>query len=220
MDLESCLVSLTSDVEPKLVSAVITGPHEASVSEPVILDASSSTADIVRWVYPKELKPDIDKCGTRLLFVPQEQGKVTFSLVAIKFVPTIEVSLATHDIVVGSPGGEIPAPVPVPGLVSFVAETTAELNDEPTVKSLINHLEKAVAHIKTSNNLDVAKAVLRLAVEVALSERKGDSTRVDWLNGWRRPVDAKIQEINPGNVVSYASCIEQVITGLRSTISV
>jgi len=210
-------------VEINSVKAVVTGPTTALAGTPVILDAVASKADMVRWVLPPRLDINVDKCDSRLFFVPAEEGQISFILVAVRFNPNITVDAVVHTVTVrldGEDDDDRPTlPVPIPVLADFVEKTARELNDRNTAKNLADNLEKALVHIKTSSTLAVAKAVTRIAVEGALSQRRGDSSRVDWLNGWRRPVDAKIQEINPDNIASYAACIEQVIIGLRSSIS-
>lgn len=114
-------------------------------------------------------------------------------------------------------------PVPVPvleGLTKLSAESAARLNDSPTAKALAAAIRSTDAELEAMCSrgqcpgLNAAKAAMVAAIERTLLLRGDASRRVNWLDGWRVPINQRLQDINPADVPTYRAAMRAVATGL------
>lgn len=118
-----------------------------------------------------------------------------------------------------------PEPVPVPvldGLRKLSAESAARLNDSPTAKALAAAIRSTDAELEAMcargqcPGLPAAKSAMVAAIEQTLLLRPGKSRMVNWLDGWRVPINQRLSEINAVDVPTYRAAMRAVAEGLSS----
>lgn len=233
------LVVLLSATSLADVAAVIDGPKLASPGDLVVLDGSQSVGDGHRWVIPDGLQTLA--CGNvgpgQLAFASGKAGAYTFGLIvadkeaSIDYVThtvTIAGSLPTPepvpDPVPDQPEEpEQPGPTPVPGLEQLEklsAERSAALADPETAKGLaeiIRNTDRAIEQMCAGGQcpgLSATKAMMVAAIEQRLAARRGASLQVNWLDGWRVPVNEAINRLNAADVPTYRAMMRAVAAGL------
>ncbi len=212
------------------VKAVITGPAQGNPGDLVVLDGGQSTGDGHRWIIPEGLQTLA--CGTvgpgQVAFASGKAGTYTFGLIvadkeaAIDYVThtvTIKGSLPQPD---PDPIPD-PEPTPVPELKQIETlsmESAAKLADATTAKAIqaaIVGVEKEIDLMCSRGQcpgLETAKAMMVAAIESTLNARSRTSLKVNWLDGWRRPVDAAIKRLNAADVPAYRAIMRAVAAGL------
>jgi hypothetical protein len=213
------------------VKAVIDGPKQSSPGDLIVLDGSKSVGDGHQWVIPEGIQTLA--CGSagpgQLAFASGKAGTYTFALIVADKEAAIDYS--THTVTISGslpdpkPDPDQPGPTPVPELdqlKKLSMETAARLADTVTAKSIGNAILAVEAQIDLMCNrgqrpgLDTAKAMMVSAIENTLNARPRTSLKVNWLDGWRKPIDAEIKRLNPKDVPAYRATMRAVAAGLNS----
>lgn len=126
------------------VAATIQGPANSSPGDLVILDATKSTgADDFEWILPNSNKGFLTfENDTKLVFASGQAGSYTFCLAAAGLDSNgkVQISLATHTVVIGKPG-------PVPDPIDPIEP------DEPDVPEPVDPVEPDGPDIPPAPNL-------------------------------------------------------------------
>jgi hypothetical protein len=223
------------------VKAVIDGPATGNPGDLIVLNGMNSVGDGHRWVIPEGLQTLA--CGTagpgQLAFASGRSGSYTFGLIVADKEAAID--FTTHTVTIAGslpqppptepdqPDLPIPdpdepdQPTPVPGLEQIEKlsrESAARLADADTAKGLADAImatERAIdAMCKAGQcpGLAATKAMMVAAIERRLSERHGRSLSVNWLDGWRKPINEAINRLNAVDVPSYRAIMRAVAVGL------
>lgn len=214
------------------VTAVINGPTEARVGDLVVLSGRDSVGDNLKWVQPQKIQTLLCGDGKDLAFATGTPG--TYSFILIVADKQADIDYVQHVVVVKGgainpvpdpkpePNPEEPTPVPpsLDELAKISQESAARLNDPTTAKGLADTIKLTIEQLESRceagqcPGLDECKRVLVAAIEARLLLRQGASRGVDWLNGWRVPVNAKLKEINAADVPTYLTAMRAVALGL------
>ena len=95
-------------------------------------------------------------------------------------------------------------------LAKLSADLARQIDDRPTQVALA----KTLAVRLWATDLETAKSEVQSRIKEVLLAREGDSLQKDWLNGWRRPVQAEIAKIDELTFAAYELAIKQVAMGL------
>lgn len=209
------------------VKAVIDGPKQSNPGDLIVLDGSKSVGDGHRWVIPEGIQTLA--CGQagpgQLAFASGKGGTYTFGLIVADKEAAID--FVTHTVTIS---GALPDPIPEPGptpvpeldkLQKLSMETAARLADANTAKAIaaaILAVDQQIDSMCASGQcpgLDIAKAMMVGGIENALNARPRTSLRVNWLDGWRKPIDSAIKSLNPKDVPSYRATMRAVASGLN-----
>lgn len=128
-------------------------------------------------------------------------------------------------ITITAPGPVEPPPPPPPppisqDLVDISRRAAAALNDRETSAGLATTIRTTIAGIEQQcatgqcPGLDAVKASMVRAIESRLATRTGASRDIDWLNGWRVPINKALQDASTRDVPAYLSAMKAVATGL------
>lgn len=104
---------------------------------------------------------------------------------------------------------------PAPGLESLAVSSSTlagNVDDQPTRMALADALGADL-----EGDLTAMKATVQTAVEDVLLERRGESLKKDWLNGWRRPLSQEMVRLEVQTDDQYREAIRQIVVGLRKT---
>jgi hypothetical protein len=222
------------------VRAIIDGPATGNPGDLIVLNGMNSVGDGHRWVIPEGLQTLA--CGTagpgQLAFASGRAGSYTFGLIVAD--KQAEIDYVTHTVKIGGslpqppptdpdqpdlpiPDPEPEQPTPVPGLEQIEKlsrESAARLADADTAKGLADAImatERAIDAMCKSGQcpgLAATKAMMVAAIERRLSERRGRSLSVNWLDGWRKPINEAINRLNAVDVPSYRAIMRAVAVGL------
>lgn len=221
------LLCSTALAQPK---ANIQGPGEALAGDLVVLSARESVGDGFRWVQPEGVQTLQCGDGMDLAFASGRPGVYTFMLIAADKEAAID--YARHSVVIRAQGTEPAPPVerepekptppapPLQELVELSRNSSKALGDQPTATALAATIRATAGSIQsrcdagTCPGLAEAKRLMVQSIEMTLLARSGNSRNVDWANGWRVPVNAKLQSINTTTVPAYLTAMRAVATGL------
>jgi hypothetical protein len=211
--------------------AVIDGPKSGATGDLIVLDGSQSVGDGHRWVMPTGLQTlgcGADAGPGQIAFASGKPGIYTFQLIVAD--KTAAIDYVMHTVTIGGATGPVepdpvdPTPTPVPELEKLEklsTESASRLADTPTAKAIASAILAVDQHIESMCNsgqcpgLDAAKAMMVGGIENALSARPRTSLRVNWLDGWRKPMDAAIKSLNPKDVPTYRATMRAVASGLN-----
>lgn len=211
------------------VKAVIDGPKQSSPGDLIVLDGSKSVGDGHQWVIPEGIQTLA--CGNagpgQLAFASGKAGTYTFGLIVADKEAAID--FVTHTVTISGtlpdpkPDPDDPIPTPVPELEKLETlsmETAAKLADASTAKALsaaILAVDKQI-EVMCSNGqcpgIDTARAMMVAGIENALNARPRTSLKVNWLDGWRKPMDSAIKSLNTKDVPAYRAAMRAVASGL------
>jgi hypothetical protein len=201
----------------------------------------NSIGDGHRWVIPDGLQTLA--CGTagpgQLAFASGRAGSYTFGLIVADKEAAID--YVTHTVKIGGslpqppptdpdqPDLPIPdpdepdQPTPVPGLEQIEKlsmEKAAALVDSTTAKGLadaIMNTDRAIEQMCAGGQcpgLPAVKQLMVAAIEQRLNARRGASLNVNWLDGWRKPINEAINKLNAVDVPAYRAIMRAVAVGL------
>lgn len=217
--------------------AIIDGPKTGRVGDLIVLDGSQSVGDGFRWIVPEGLQTL--NCGQggpgQLAFASGKAAAYTFTLIAADKEASIDYVTHTVTITGGlqptptpdpepDPVPDDPTPTPVPvleQLEKLSRESAARLADEVTAKGLADAILATDAQIESMcasgqcPGLSAAKQMMVVAIERRLLAREGASRNVNWLDGWRKPINEAISRLNAVDVPSYRAVMRAVASGLR-----
>lgn len=211
------------------VQAVITGPTEARVGDLVVLSGRESSGDNFKWVEPQKIQTMMCGDGKDLAFATGTPGRYQFMLIAAD--KQADIHYAQHTVIVR--GTMVPEPEPTPEpepdlpppdmqeLVKVSRDAAVKLNDAPTARAIATAIQEAVSNIESGcksgacPELEAAKLSVVKAIELALLARTGNSRNIDWMNGWRVPVNAAVTGLAIGDVPSYLAAMRAVAVGLN-----
>jgi hypothetical protein len=114
---------------------------------------------------------------------------------------------------------EIEEPEPAYDLstIAPMAKRLADgLNDQPTREKLATAYESTVYNLTAAEDLESAGDIVKHAVLQVWPTRTGDSLRVDWVNGFQRPLQTEFNRLEIGSIKQYQDSILEVIKGLKS----
>lgn len=216
------------------VNAVIDGPETGNPGDLIVLDGGQSTGDGHRWIIPEGLQTLA--CGSagpgQLAFASGTAGAYTFGLIvadkeaSIDYVThtvTIAGSLPVPDPDPTPDPDPDPTPTPVPELEQIEklsAESAARLADSTTAKSIAEAITLVETEIDAMCSrgqcpgLDATKSMMVAAIERKLLERRGASRSVNWLDGWRKPINEAISRLQITDVPTYRAVMRAVAAGL------
>ena len=219
------------------VQAIIDGPTSGNAGDLVVLDGSKSVGDGWKWLLPDGLQTL--SCGAndtpgQVAFAVGRPGKYTFALILAD--KNAAIDYVSHTVVIGGtlPGPEPdptpdpepdpqPEPTPVPELERLErlsTESAARLADAVTARGLaeaIMSVERQIEAMCAAGQcpgLSAAKAMMVGAIERRLLARTGSSRNVNWIDGWRVPIDTRIKSLNPQDVPTFRAMMRAVAAGL------
>lgn len=210
--------------------ATIKGPTEGRQGDLIVLDGAESVGDGFRWISPEGIQTL--NCGNggpgQLAFASGKAAKFTFTLIAADKEANID--FVTHTVTIGTPAPvpdpnppDDPTPVPsLDALRDLAKERAMGLSDKETAKGLAQAIlavdAKAEELCSTGQcpGLAQLKAMMVAAIEQRLQQRKGSSLLVNWLDGWRKPVNDAIVKLNIVDVPTYRAAMRAVAVGLDS----
>lgn len=216
--------------------AVIEGPTTGRAGDLIVLDGSDSAGDGFRWIVPDGLQTI--NCGGvgpgQLAFASGKAGAYTFTLIAAD--KEAEIDYVTHTVTIaGSVPGPVPVPDPVPDdptptpvpvleqLEKISRDSATGLNDSATAIGLaqaIMAVEAQMEQMCSSGQcpgLGTAKAMMVAAIERRLLAREGVSRNVNWLDGWRKPINEAISKVQANDVPTYRAVMRAVASGLSKS---
>ena len=216
------LLTSAAIAQPK---AVIDGPKTGATGDLIVLDGSQSVGDGHLWVMPANLQTLA--CGDvgpgQIAFASGKAGVYTFSLIVAD--KTAAIDHVTHTVAIGGatePGPVDPPdePTPAPELEKLSYESASRLADATTAKGLADSILAVDAQIEAMcaagqcPGLAQAQAMMVSAIERRLLARTGASRNVDWLNGWRKPINAELAKLTNVDVPKYRAAMRSVAAGL------
>jgi hypothetical protein len=223
------------------VRAVIDGPATGNPGDLIVLNGMNSVGDGHHWVIPEGLQTLA--CGNagpgQLAFASGRAGSYTFGLIVADKEAAID--YVTHTVRIGGslpqppptepdqPDLPIPdpdepeQPTPVPGLEQIEKlsmEKAAALADSTTAKSIAQGILEVDRQIEVMCSrgqrpgLPAVKQMMVATIEGRLLGRRGASLNVNWLDGWRKPINEAINRLNAVDVPSYRAIMRAVAVGL------
>lgn len=215
------------------VQAVITGPTEARVGDLVVLSGRESGGDNFKWVEPQKIQTLLCGDGKDLAFATGTPGSYQFMLIAAD--KQADIHYTQHTVIVRGtlPPEPTPEPEPIPSpeptpppanmqeLVKISRDAAAKLNDAPTARAIATAIQQAATDIESGcksgmcPGIDLAKSKMVKAIELALLARTGNSRNVDWMNGWRVPINAAVVRLGLNDVPSYVTAMRAIAVGLN-----
>lgn len=216
------------------VSAVIDGPTEGRTGDLVVLSGEQSVGDGYRWIPPPGLQTlECQGAARQIAFASGRSGQFTFTLVLAD--TEANIAYATHTVAISS-SGEQPAPGPDPdpgpepdpepepgnyeGIRRLSMESAEALADRATAQSLsaaIRAADEAMEQLCRTGQcpgLAAAKQMMVAAIERSLLLRAGNSRRVNWLDGWRRPLNEALGQLPLDTVPAYRAAMRAAALGL------
>lgn len=206
----------------------VQGRETATTGQLVVLKAND-TGEAFAWVYDREVYGDAMVCNETKTFalVPNRPGRLVVWLVVYD---TNGMSTTAHAVNVSSnkpqpPDTQPPGDDDEGGLAASLAakykQAAADLNDPPTAQAIVREWRAALGAVRGSPTLEGAGVVLGGAWERAMRTRQGKSRYVDWLNGFRKPLNADIDAaVKAGQIKTseqLATVIEAVVAGIPTT---
>lgn len=94
-------------------------------------------------------------------------------------------------------------------------EMSTKLNDAPTA-SILSSAYGGMLYVFSDPNVkfEEAEAMLDDVITEAMQRRPWESQRIDWTNGFRRPMQAEFERIGVADVATLRAAIQEVIKGL------
>ena len=213
------------------VQAVIAGPTEARVGDLVVLSGRESSGDNFKWVEPQKIQTLLCGDGKDLAFATGTPGSYQFMLIAAD--KLADIHYTQHTVIVRGTLPPTPEPEPIPEpqpelpppdmqeLVKVSRDASARLNDPSTARAIATAIQQAATDMEagcktgTCPGIDAAKLLMVKAIESALVARTGNSRNVDWMNGWRVPVNAAVARLGLRDVPSYLTAMRAIAVGLN-----
>lgn len=210
--------------------AVIEGPTIGATGDLVVLDGSRSTGDGHEWVMPAGLQTlgcDVATGVGQIAFASGRPGQFTFTLIVAD--KTAAIDYVTHTVTIGGgtgpvdPGPVDPTPTPVPDLKKLEDlsyESASRLADAATAKGLADSILAVDAQIAAMCSkgqcpgIQSAQSMMVSAIERRLLERGGASRSVNWLDGWRKPINEALSKLQGVDVPKYQAAMRAVAAGL------
>jgi hypothetical protein len=210
--------------------AVIDGPKSGATGDLIVLDGSQSVGDGHRWVMPTGLQTlgcGADAWPGQIAFASGKAGVYTFQLIVADKTAAIDYTM--HTVTIGGatepvePGPVDPTPTPVPELEKLEKlsyESASRLADSATAKGLADSILAVDAQISAMCSrqqcptLQAAQAMMVAAIEQRLLERTGASRNVNWLDGWRKPMNEAISKMQGVDVPKYQAIMRAMAAGL------
>lgn len=209
--------------------AVIDGPTSGATGDLVVLDGSKSVGDGHKWVMPTGLQTlgcDVATGVGQIAFASGRPGQFTFTLIVAD--KTAAIDYVTHTVTIGSggpvdPGPIDPTPTPVPDLKKLEDlsyESASRLADAATAKGLADSILSVDARITgmcasgQCPGLQTAQSMMVSAIEQRLLQRTGNSRNVNWLEGWRKPINDALSKLQGVDVPKYQAAMRAVASGL------
>ena len=217
-----------------LCSSVICGAAEINGRETslpgdlVVLKATTET-DRFCWVYDKAaygfdaLRCDADKS---IAFSAAKPGRYVFWVIAeesdalatVRHIVTVSALPSDHT---KPPGGGPADPVSdiektADAMAAKFAIVSGKLRDPDTAAAIATQWMAVSGKVRGSPTLEDAGVVISDATRAALAARKGVSRYVDWLNGFRVPLNKEIKDaIDAGHIKTPADLdvVIQAIAG-------
>jgi hypothetical protein len=209
--------------------AVISGPSEVLVNNLFFLSTEGSISDNTQWILPDMSQAQEAVCGTTKFIVINRPGRYEFILVAAD--KAANISYVRHTVTVRTsldptpgPIDPIPDPViPTPGwLDTLTAASKAGsdyLSDPPTAAMLADAINTAITSTSTSTPMPTATASMSKTIEATLLARAAVSRTKDWLNFWRKPVNAELLKLSEAGKIKtteeYLEAMKAVLSGLK-----
>jgi hypothetical protein len=239
-----CIIALLAVTSFADVKAVIDGPSTGNPGDLIVLNGVNSIGDGHRWVIPEGLQTlACGTAGPgQLAFASGRAGSYTFGLIVADKEAAID--YVTHTVKIGGslpqppptdpdqPDLPIPdpdepdepdQPTPVPGLEQIEKlsmEKAASLADSTTAKSIAQGILEVDRQIEVMCSrgqcpgLASVKQMMVATIEGRLLGRRGASLNVNWLDGWRKPINEAINKLNAVDVPSYRAIMRAVAVGL------
>lgn len=209
--------------------AVIEGPTSGATGDLVVLDGSRSIGDGHKWVMPAGLQTlgcDAVAGVGQIAFASGRPGAFTFTLIVAD--KTAAIDYVTHTVTIGGGGPvdppdppDVPTPVPdLKKLEELSYESAIRLADAATAKGLADSILAVDAQIAgmcsrgQCPGLSSAQSMMVSAIERRLSERRGASLSVNWLAGWRKPINEALSKLQGVDVPKYQAAMRAVASGL------
>lgn len=198
-------------------------------SSAVFVHLAKQDADRVLWIDFERL-PDLDTID------PAKIDENTWTLTTpgryrVTVVATADGEFYRDRITVNvtgsiiDPGNPTDPPLPPPSgdwsdLRDTSRSTSASVNDPDTARALSQLIRDAVPKISPLADMAAAQSIGSGSIEQALSQRKGESLKKDWVGLWRKPVNQKINEAAAAGRIptprEYAAALLAVADGLVS----
>lgn len=219
------LFTIATNVALAQPKAVIDGPKSGATGDLIVLDGSQSVGDGHLWVLPANLQTLA--CGDvgpgQIAFASGKAGVYTFALIVAD--KTAAIDHVTHTVAIGGaiepePVDPPDEPTPAPELEKLSYESASRLADFVTAAGLADSILAADAQIENMckvgqcPGLAQAQAIMVSAIERRLLARAGVSRNVDWLNGWRKPINAELAKLINVDVSKYRAAMRSVAAGL------
>ena len=215
--------------------AVIDGPQEAKPGDLVVLSGKQSTGAGFRWISPQGVQT-LTCSELELAFAVGTPGRYTFWLIAADTEANID--YATWTVTVGTPRPPVPDPEPEPEppdtptdpppvlqkLKEASRDSAASLADPTTAKALAAAIRSVSSVIESEcaqmQCPTTTEAIRRMsnAIENVLALRRGPSLSKNWLDGWRRPINAALGQLGQVTSKDYAQAMRAIATGLEESI--
>lgn len=209
------------------VNAVIEGPTTGNPGDLVVIDGSRSVGDGHQWIMPSNIQAlacaPISGPG-QVAFASGIAGTFTFTLIVAD--RTAAIDYAVHTVIIGGnpqphpPDVPTPVPTPAPDLEKISYESASRLADATTARGLADSIlavELQIAGLCSRGQcpeLKTAQSMMVVAIERRLSERIGASRNVDWLNGWRKPINTALARLTSMDLVKYQAAMRAIAAGL------
>lgn len=212
-------------------AAAITGKEAANVHELVVLDSTGSVGATTVWVWDKAgYGFDVLECSGKLAFAPPTPGRYVFWLVAAS---EGRVAVAAHAVVVGGKvpiddggggtggdeGGDAAFDEAVEAMAARYTILSTELNDPPTAKNIAAEWRAVSGAVRGSPDMATVNQHLRGAFEKAMAARTGLSRYVDWLNGFRVPLNKDLELLQAKGLLDTPARVDTLIQAVARAIS-
>lgn len=210
--------------------AIITGPKEGATGDLVVLSGAQSQGAGYRWISPEGLQTlQCGSEGREIAFASGTPGRYEFILVVADADALID--YARHTVTIGTPGpGPDPDPEPDPdpqpepgkyeALRQLSHDSAARLGDKDTAAGLSAAIMAVDATIERAceagqcPGLDVAQRMMVQGIESRLLVRPPASRGINWLDGWRKPVNDSLKQLNLRTVPEYRAAMRAAAVGL------
>ena len=219
------ILLLLANVAHAQPRAVINGPMTGATGDLIVLDGSSSVGDGHKWVMPANLQTL--GCGDvgpgQVAFASGKAGVYTFALIVAD--KTAAIDYVTHTVTIGGttepdPTDPPDVPTPAPELEKLSFESASRLADATTARGLADAIMAVDSQIESlcsagqCPTVSTAQSMMVNAIERRLLARTGASRNVDWLNGWRKPVNDALGKLTAVDLVKYRAAMRSVAAGL------
>lgn len=198
------------------VVAVIKAPTRVNIGDLVVLDSSESRGDNQIWIVDPKAEGRYLELEKRIVFAIGTAGNYEFQLIVAD--TSANIDQVKHVVQVGevtappvTPAPPTPPNPPTPpappsdtSVLDAVRAATKAINDPQTAQALRQALISLPE--KTPG------AVQDKIAEVLLT-RSPESQKKDWLELWRKPVNAAIEKAQ----MPYEQAVEQIIKGLETS---